>query len=231
MFLKVHHFLFFVLILSTGMYAQDSLGTSEPVDRSFVSPVNKPKPVNVVPVAPVVPERKITATSKPFGFVSFTVVPGFKHILFDKESTLGFANKILVPSGSHLVDIFAPSGYEDTSFSIQVNAGSDVEKEVRLRNKGDGKITRVHRETEVATSSSFLSTVKVSCFTLAIVTGIVAYYEERQASRARTQYDALNPNADYNQLSANLNNHIKWRNAMAIVAGASFIAGGITWFF
>jgi len=171
--------------------------------------------------------------SEPFGYLSFTVYPGYKRIRLDRENTIGFSENILVPVGNHWVEIISPQGYADTSFKVEVLNGQLNHIVIQLRDKMTGKLAPKSQQKFVSSGTSpFWISVQVGCIAGSIALGYLAYREDIQAQESIDNYENLTASAganDFGQHYDEADQHVKLRNGMIGLSVLSLIAGVVVW--
>jgi hypothetical protein len=175
--------------------------------------------------------RRPAPKGMPYGFLSLSVFPGYKHIYLDQETVIGFSEKILVPAGSHWLHIIAPEGYADTTFEIIVSSGKTHTKTVKLRNENSNLFAAEMKSQKKGETKVWISVLKASCLTAGFITGIFAYQEELSASTAQRRYREAGPSADFYELYSDLDEHLQRRNILGAVSSAFLGVGIVLWFF
>ena len=215
-------------LLASGLWAQKKDMVPKDTVNTIV-PQNNPEPVpKSVPAAAIAEESQDSLTD--YGFLSFTIVPGFVRIRLDRETTIGFSENILVTAGHHWVEITSPKGYADSSFKVQVKAGETLEQVVRLRNLVSGEIASMPLETGKKEKGSgglgVVGYTQIGLFLVGTLAGVGAYVFEQQAADAKEAYNnyAGEDESQYNTLYADLTQKVKLRNGMILLSGVSLTA-------
>lgn len=165
-----------------------------------------------------------------YGFIRFSINPGYKRIHVDREETIGYADKILLPVGNHWVDIVAPKGYIDTSFKIYVAGGGESKViSVNLSNLLGQKAPVINTQAVQKSSGSAVTFLRASALTIGVLSGYLAYYEEQRAGIARDDYDQAIVNTK--PLGEHVEGHVQQRNYLATTAAIALSTGIILWAF
>ena len=181
-------------------------------------------------------KEKTDMQYKYYGYLSFSIYPGFKRIRLDRENIIGFAETILVPAGGHWVEIIAPKGYVDTSFKIEVKSNESLNIVVQLKDIISGKPAPISDpdKKKVKKRGAFWSILEISCFVGGLATGYLAYDYEQSASESYKKYNSLDPTTPLDQRNKDFKNtqkNIENRNIMAAASGTLILIGIFLWIF
>jgi hypothetical protein len=176
------------------------------------------------------PEQSGSVKYKHYGYLSFSIYPGFKRIRLDRENVIGFAENILVTAGSHWVEITAPKGYADTSFKVEVESDKTLQLTVQLQNELTGKLAPIEEPTKGTKGKTGIgwTLLKITFITAGLATGYIAFDQDKKTSDAFEKYSVQDPSQSqdqYDEYYSLAEDHRKTRNLMAVTSAGTLLIG------